>query len=129
MGVKVGSFTPAVTGNISVTGLSFLPDEIVFRLGSATGSVDTTVLRRCDGWTTANNQSYDSWFRDSTGTYQKAATDKCITHYDRVSGTVTPVVEATFVSFDTIIPGSNYGFTLNFTAVNANYQVRYKARG
>lgn len=128
MSVKAGSFSPGATGDVVITGLTFLPTELVIRMGNATSADDTSVISRCDGWCTGANQSYDSFFHDSTGVKQGRGTDKTVRYMRRVSGTITDIVVGTFVSFDDN-GGGNYGFTLNFTAVNANYQVRYIARG
>lgn len=38
MSVKIGSFTPGVTGDATITGLTFLPTNIQVRLGAVTGS-------------------------------------------------------------------------------------------
>lgn len=126
MSVKAGSFSVGVTGNSSVVGLTFLPTEITFRLGPVTGVTDTSLIGKCDGWTTATNQSYDSVYRDGTGPEQMAGIDKCIRLRRRVSGVMQDRVAASFVSFDNNGSG-DYGFTLNFTAADAGRQIRYKA--
>ena len=128
MAVKAGSFTPGNTGNVSVSGLTFLPTEITFRTGPQSGVTDTGKISRCDGWATAANQSYDTFYHDSTGTQQSAATGKCLYSLNRVSGTITAVHDATLVSFDTIVPGVSYGFTLNFATYDGSRQIRYIAR-
>lgn len=127
MSVKAGSFSPNTT-TVSITGLTFLPKEIVFRMGPTTGVDETSALARMDGWATTANQSYDTWYRDSTGSKQSAATGSCIRYFRRVSGTITDVTVGSLTSFDTITPGSNYGFTITFSSFDANYQIRYIAR-
>jgi len=123
--VKVGSFTPSATGNVSVSGLSFLPTNVIFSAGPRFNTTET-VIKYCRGWMTANNQSYDSLYQDSTGSRSKGGTDKSIVVWDRVSGTITDKVVGTFVSFDNN-GGGDFGFTMNFTAADSNYQVRYIA--
>jgi hypothetical protein len=128
---KAGSFTPSV-GTGGVTGLAFLPTDITFRAGAATGSTHTDKIMYCNGWTTASNQSYDYGYADGTRFRCQGGTDKCIRMYIWDTS-VTPaawkeVLSATFVSFDTNPVNGTYGFTLNFTAA-AGYQVRYIARG
>lgn len=127
MTVKAGSFTPNATGNVSVNNLTFLPDELELSLGAATGAGTSSYIAYCRGWTTGSNQSYDSLFEDSTGKWNQAGTDKCIRLPKRVSGSITDAVAATFVDFHDN-GGGNYGFTLNFSAVDTNFQVRYIAR-
>lgn len=127
MTVKAGSFSPGMS-TVSISGLTFLPKEIQFRMGPASGVDDTGALARMDGWATAANQSYDTWYRDSTGSKQSAATGSSIRYYRRVSGTITDITVGTLASFDTITPGSNYGFTINFSAYDPAYQIRYIAR-
>ena len=126
MTTKIGSFSPNTT-TVSITGLTFLPNEIVFRMGPASGVDDTGALARMDGWATTSNQSYDVWYRDNSGSKQSAATGSCIRYYRRVSGIITDLTVGSLTSFDTITPGSNYGFTLTFSAYNPSYQIRYKA--
>jgi len=88
--VKAGSFTPGSTGNVVITGLTFLPEELVFRIGNATAGDDTAQIARCDGWTTASNQSYDAFFIKPSGTCKQArGVDKCIRYMRDVSGTAT----------------------------------------
>lgn len=130
MSVKAGSFTPNATGNVSVANLTFLPDELMFSLGARTGSIETTFVLYCRGWTTASNQSYDYFYHDGTRFRAQAGTDKCIRLYwwNTTLGSWEELVAATFVSFDTY-SATNFGFTLNFTAVNSSWQVRYIARG
>lgn len=127
MTAKAGSFSPG-TSSVVITGLTFLPKEIQFRMGPATGVDDIGALARCDGWATTANQSYDTWYRDSTGSKQSAATGSCIRYYRRISGTISDITVGSLVSFDTVIPGSNYGFTLNFSPFDPAYQIRYIAR-
>jgi hypothetical protein len=127
MTTKIGSFSPN-SSTVAITGLTFLPKEIVFRMGPATGVDDTGALARSDGWATLANQSYDVWYRDSTGSKQSAATGSCIRYYRRNGGgTIADVTVGSLASFDTITPGSNYGFTLNFSLYDPAYQIRYKA--
>lgn len=126
MSVKAGSFTPTGTGNATLDNLTFLPTRLFLRLGAPTGSTDTTTTTRSDGWCTASNQSYDSFFEDATGRSQKAGTDKLICLQKRVSGTITDAITGTFVDFHQNTP-TNFGFTLNFAANVGGYQVRYMA--
>lgn len=124
MAVKAGSFSIGSTGNGGIGSLTFLPTRIFFRMGPATGFTDTAKTSRMDGWCTASNQSYDSVFEDSTGKEQMAGIDKCIRLRYRNGGTMQDRVAASFVSFDTL-GGGLYGFTLNFTAADGGYQIRY----
>jgi len=124
--VKAGSFTPNATGNLSIDGLTFLPTEIQFSLGAATGVTATTYITYSRGWTTASNQSYDTFYSDSTGMQCKGGTDKCIRLYKR-STTIVDAVAATFVDFHDN-GGGDYGFTINLSAYDTNFQVRYIAR-
>lgn len=128
MAVKAGSFSPN-TSTVAITGLTFLPTEIQFRMGNQSGVDDTGALARMDGWATTANQSYDTWYRDGSGSKQSAATGSSIRYFRRTGGgTITDVTVGSLVSFDTVIPGSNYGFTLSFSSYDANYQIRYIAR-
>lgn len=127
MSVKAGSFTPT-TGNISIAGLTFLPEEVLLRAGAATGSTHSDKILYANGWTTANNQSYDYGFSDGTHWRCQGGTDKCIRLYKWDTGTSAfiEILAATFVSFDTN-GGGDFGFTLNWSAATGQ-QVRYIAR-
>ena len=126
MSVKAGSFSPSASSStdLSVDNLTFLPTLVMFRVGSDS-TTDTAKTVRGDGWTTANNQSYDCFFEDATGKSQLRGTDKCIRVEKRVSGTMQDAVAATFVDFHDN-GGGNYGFKLNFTVADGR-QIRYVA--
>jgi hypothetical protein len=106
-----------------------MPEYIELKLGPQTSTTDTSVTGFSHGWATASNQSVDSIYEDSTGREQQASTSNCIMLRKKVSGTMTDRVKASFVSFDEITPGTTYSFTLNFTTVDANRQIRYIVHG
>lgn len=121
MAVKRGSFTISGTGNTSVIGLSFLPTNVDFFLSGKFGTNDSDVSFSVGGFT-ASNQSADGSINGRSRSY----TDRCIHHYKKVSGTINDAVVATKVSFDDN-GGGDYGFTINASAFDSNYQVKYKA--
>lgn len=125
MACKAGSFTPVGTGITPVNNLPFLPTRIFIRVGSqAGGSPDATTTSRCDGWATASNQSYDTWYNDGTLKKQNNGTNKLIVYYYKVGATVNEVINATFVDFHENTP-TNFGFTFNYTLNDVPRQVKF----
>lgn len=121
MAVKKGSFTIGSTGNASVVGLAFLPTNVDFYLSGKFGTNDADMSFSVGGFT-ANNQSADGLVNGRSRSY----TDRCIHHYKKVAGAVTDAVVATKVSFDDN-GGGDYGFTVNASVFDTNFQVKYKA--
>lgn len=128
MSVKVGSFTPAFTGNVTVDNLTFLPTNLILRVGNSSSSTITTVARG-DGWCTANNQNYDATYVDTANNRmsQKSGTDRTlrVEKWDSGTSSMVDALSCTFVDFHDN-GGGNYGFTLNFTATDSR-QIRYRA--
>lgn len=112
--------TPSTTGNRSVTGLGFQPAYLRFTLCQKTG-VSETFVHLSEGSTDGTNQRCVSVFQDSTGSKSLESTALCIDHMNRVTGTITDVIKASFISFDAD------GFTLDYTATISGYHVHYEA--
>ena len=122
-----GTFSQGSTGNASLTGLTFLPKYLRFTISGRFGTTET-VVQFSTGNTDGTNQSAHSIFQDTTSSRSKAYTNRCVNHFQRVSGSITEKLVATFVSFDNN-GGGSYGFTLNFTAADSNYQIHFEAFG
>lgn len=116
-----GSFTLASTGTaINITGIGFTPTRLKFTVGGKSNSA--TVIQRSDGWVDETGYiGYHSHYGDSTGFESKHGTNKCLFHRERILGTLTTVLDATFHSF------TADGFKLNVTTANANYPVWVEA--
>lgn len=112
--------TSNTTGNKILAGLGFQPSYIRFTLGQKTGTSETFV-HQSEGSTDGTNQRCVSVYWDSTGGKSVEFTDRLINHINRVTGTLTDVIKATFVSFDAD------GFTINFNATTTGYHVHYEA--
>jgi hypothetical protein len=125
MAYAIGSFSEGSTVNHSVTGLSFLPTGVRFQIGGRSGTNETRVQHSVGNMDGAN-QTCVSIFQDSTGSKTKTYTNRCINHFERVSGTITEKIIATFVSFNND-GGGVYGFTVNFTAADSNYPILFEA--
>lgn len=119
-----GTFSQGSNTNTSITGLTFLPNYLRFTISQKLSTTQNFV-HFSQGWTNGTNSSCHSIFQDATGSSTKAYTNRCINHLDR-SGTINEIIKATFVSFDTN-GGGDFGFTLNFTASDANYQIHFEA--
>lgn len=125
MAFKVTSFTRGTTGNCQVTGLTFLPAYLRFTISSRFGTNETLVTFS-EGFTDGSLNKAHSIFQDGTGARSRAFTDRCVSHLSRVGGNITEIIKATWVSFDTN-GGGDFGFTLNFTAADSNYQIYVEA--
>lgn len=124
MSYQVGSFTQGSTGNTSITGLTFLPAGVHFTISSRFNT-DETINTFSVGFTDGTRQKAHSTFRDGTGAKTRAYTDRCINHFKRNTNIDNDIV-ATIVSFDNN-GGGDFGFTLNFTAADSNYQIHFEA--
>lgn len=114
------STTGSTTGNKSYTGFGFKPSYARFTLSQKTGTTEG-FIHFSQGWTDGTNSSCHSIFQDATSSQSKEFTNQVISHWNRVSGTLTEVIAATFVSFDAD------GLTLNFSAITTGYHVHFEA--
>lgn len=126
MATKISNFTVGSTGNKSITGLTFLPTELDFWIAQKTGTTES-FAHLSVGATNGTSQTAHSMLQDTTGGKTESYFDRCVYHLNRVSGTVSGVLSASFVSFDNN-GGGDYGFTLNFTAADSGYKVYFRAR-
>lgn len=125
MSFKIGSFSNGTTGNVSVGGFTFLPTYLRFTVSSRSATNETFVLYS-QGFTDGTLNKSHSIFHDGTGDRTRYYNDRCVSHLLRVTGTLTEIINASFVSFDNN-GGGDFGFTLNFTAANANYPITIEA--
>lgn len=119
--VAAGTFAvPGSTGNYSVTGVGFTPKAVIFLVAI---DASTAVASMGIGWMTAAAQGVISTFVNETG--PQAATGHgsglCIEIID--ASATSPPVGAVHVSMDA------GGFTVNFTARAAGYDVYWLALG
>lgn len=122
---KISNFSVGSTGNKSVTGLLFLPKSIDFWIAQKTG-VTENFVHYSAGSCTSTKQMAHSIFWDSSGGKTCSYFDRCVNHLTRESGVITEKIKATWVSFDDN-GGGDFGFTLNFTAADANFKIYFKA--
>ena len=116
-----GNFsTNGITCNRAITGIGFQPSYLRFTLSQKTTTSEAFV-HFSEGFTDGTSQSCHSLYWDSTGGQSKQFTDKVINHVNRVGGTLTDVIKATFVSFDAD------GLTLNFSTTTSGYRVHVEA--
>lgn len=120
MSVFTGGFTISNTGNQSYTGVGFQGNDIQFTVGGKSGN--SAVTQMMVGNADGTRQNCVSVFGDATGHKSTRTNSVCISHYERVSGTITEVLRASLVSFNAD------GFTLNVTTANVNYSVNATVR-
>lgn len=112
----------ASTGNQQLSGLTALPQFLILTYSQKNAT--DNVAHFSQGFTDGTVQRVDSTFADTTGAKTVKSTAKVLSHYERVAGTITEVIAASFVSFDNL-GGGSYGFTLNFTVATGagSYQL------
>lgn len=125
---KISNFTTGTLTNVSISGIPFLPTVIDFWVVDRPAAVETAA-RLSEGSADGTKQFCVSNYQDVTGGTSKGYFDRCINVKDRVSGSITDVLVANLASIDTIVAGSNYGFTLNFPTKMAGWKIYYKAIG
>jgi hypothetical protein len=118
---KVGHFTsPSATGNLSVTGLGFRPKVIEF-VGCKNDGMQTWFFLSSGFADDARNQNVSILAGNFSNLFLgDCKLDRCIY---LVNTARNIQVMATLVSMD------EDGFTLNFTAVNPAFVIRWKAIG
>lgn len=107
-------------GNQSFTGIGFQGNDITFRVGAKSGS--SSVVQFAIGTADGTRQNTESIFGDGSGWKSNRTNTKSLIHYERVSGTITEVLNFAFTSFDAD------GFTINVTTGNSNYVVDCEVR-
>lgn len=119
---EIGTFSRNSTGNATVilNTVGFTAEMIRLKISGKSGD---TVNHLSDGSSNGSNSEYSSNYTDSTGSQTKRGTDKVISHWERVSGTLTEKIAATMVSID------EEEFTLNFTAADSAYSIHVIAVG
>lgn len=115
-----GPVTLALTG-LRTTTIGIAPTSLRFIIGAKNSS--STVIQSAHGAVDSSGfQSVLTWYGDSTGFQSTTSTSKCISVWERVSGTLTEVLSASFDSY------TASGFKLNITTANSNYQVFIEAQ-
>lgn len=116
---RVGHFVASTLGDYSVVGLGFKPTVIEFFVSKNDGL--KTWFCECYGFADdAGNQNVSAWTGNYSNTFRgDMKTDRCIYAFN-AAGILQ--VQATLVSMN------DDGFTLNFTAFNPLYTVRWKAQ-
>lgn len=113
--IATATFTAGATGDKTIALLPFTPKALRFKILKP-GFADSTIKFVGGGYTDGLAHEGFSIVSDATvQTFTDLA--KCLLCYDVVSGTVTKVLEASFVSFAT------NKFKLNFTVASAVYQI------
>jgi hypothetical protein len=114
-----------VTGRVTISGtptqtivVGFQPTWARFTVG---GKGSDTVTHFSFGATDGTNQSVQSTFGDTTGGASFNSGSKLISHYERVSGSITEVLSASFNSFTAT------GIKLNVSIANTGYSVTLEA--
>lgn len=120
MAFWTGGITVGSTGSQAYTGIGFQGNDITFRVGAKGGS--SSVVQFAIGTADGTRQNTESIFGDGSGWKSNRTNSKCLIHYERVSGTITEVLNFAFTSFDAD------GFTLNVTTANSNYTVDVEVR-
>lgn len=123
MNAENGTLATGSTGNqtFNMSG-SFTPKVLLLKVGQKF-NVSDTANHFSDGSFDGTTSECISGFTDSTGSQSKEYADRCVSHWVRVSGTLTEKIKVIGVSFGA---GS---FTLNFVTADANYNIHWIALG
>lgn len=112
------------TGNnlvMPISGLPFMPSFTRFVLSqknnTAQGFSHTSV-----GTFDGTEKRCHSTYQDTAGGDTKRNIDRVIHHLDRISGTITPVIIATTVTYSNPNPG-DYRMTLTFPTSVSGYKI------
>lgn len=119
MSFWTGRGTLSITGDNAFTGIGFRPTRLRVRVSKKNGTTET-VIHLCLGATDGTNQNCSYIYGDGTNFTSDDLNTKIISHWEKVSGTWTEVLSATFKSFDAD------GFTITTVAGNANYKVTFE---
>lgn len=116
MSYYCGRVTISSSGNNSFSGPGFQPTWIRIRVSQKNG-VTETCSHLCIGSADGTRQNCSSIYSDATSSKTVDSGTQLISHWERVSGTLTEVLAATFGSFDAS------GYTINASVPNSNYKV------
>lgn len=123
MANEVGSVSSGTTGNhtVSLVG-SFTPARIKFWAGARSGTTESSNLSSF-GYVDVGNgiSTCQTNFSGSIGHQTKNSNSSCLIHYANVSGTLTKVLDVTFVS------SASGQFTINIGTANVNYPIYFEA--
>lgn len=122
MSYYVGNGSYGSTGSKTLSSIGFTPVGCRITIG-AKGSSEASVMHLSAGFADGVGQYVESTYADSSTWSSKFSSSKCVSHWAKVSGTLTEVISATFTSFSASNGGSA---TFNFTAVDVNYDIIFE---
>lgn len=123
LSIEVGSFAFGTTGNHTVNmNTAFNPKRFKFWVGPRAATTETSNLDSFGYVDVAQGISVcQTNFSGSIGHQTKNSTSQALLHYANVSGTLTKVIDMTFVS---AVSGQ---FTINLATANASYDIFFEA--
>lgn len=114
MAYFTGTISHGTTGTKTIT-CGFAPIYAKITVAAQVGTVDG-VIHKSEGWTDGTVQYYNTIYSDTTGHQTICGNTKLVSHYARVGGVITEIINATFNSFTAT------QFKYNVNTANANYQ-------
>lgn len=124
MAMELSSFTASPSGNNTLNlATSFTPTFIDFWVGPRNATTEVVNMASFGSVDITNGRAgWQSNFTDGTGSQTKAGSgtstgSSCLQHYNRVSGTITKIIDMTFVS---VAAGS---YTVNLGTANGSYKI------
>jgi hypothetical protein len=122
MSEYVATTTLSTTGTGVVVAVpGFLGKSVEIKASGINGGADSTIKLSL-GWGDGTRQNCDSLFTDGTLTSSKKATDRIVSLWDNVAGTLTeivsasnPVFTATQLKLDVAIVDTNYKISVKIT--------------
>lgn len=113
MSYATGRLTLGITGSSTFV-IGFQPTWARFRVMGKSGD---TVSHLSLGGTDGTTQNCGSNYMDTTGGASFDVNTKVVSHYERVSGTITEILAASWTAWTAT------GVTLNVITANSNYRV------
>lgn len=111
------TFNYPTTGTKNITGVGFHPFAARFTISQKTSGTETGVAHLSTGFADGTVQRSHSIYSDASGFETRRDANKCLTHLERVAGTVTRVIAGTLTTFGVD------GITLNLTTASGNYNI------
>lgn len=118
MSYKIGTVTYATPGlKTIILGTPSTPQSVDIAVQNKYGVNEGVVRHVSMGHADSSGQRVTSYYKDNSGQDSFDSDSKIISHYERVSGTITEVMAAEFDSF------TSNGVKLYITKANSDYLI------
>lgn len=119
MSYFTGTAAHSTTG-VKTVSVGFQPVGMRITVGQKVGTAQG-FAHKSVGIADGTNQFYDAFFEDTTGGKTVSGSTKLVSHWERVTGTITEILTVTFDSFTAT------EVKYNVTLANVNYNLLIEA--